>query len=42
VVAAATAMVIPRVGGEHAAHLDSLDELGAAAPLAEPGYAGKV
>jgi EmrB/QacA subfamily drug resistance transporter len=40
-VAAATAMIIPRVSGEHAAHLGAIEELGAAAPLGEPAYAGE-
>jgi EmrB/QacA subfamily drug resistance transporter len=40
-VAAATSMFIPRVSGEHAAHLSALDELAAAGPLAEPAYAGE-
>jgi len=40
-VASAMAMVIPRVTGEHAEHLSSLEELGSAGPLAEPAYAGR-
>jgi MFS family permease len=41
IVAAATAMFIPEVTGEHAAHLDAAGEIGAAGPLGEPAYAGE-
>jgi EmrB/QacA subfamily drug resistance transporter len=41
-VAAAIAMIIPRVTGPHAQHLGPVDELAAAAPLAEPAYAGRL
>ncbi|MCW2992224.1 MAG: transporter [Solirubrobacterales bacterium] len=40
-VAAAMAMIIPAVSGEHAPHLSALGELGAAGPLGEPAYAGE-
>ncbi|MFL5844371.1 MAG: MFS transporter [Solirubrobacteraceae bacterium] len=40
-IAAAMAMIIPTVTGEHAPHLDAVSELGAAAPLGEPAYAGE-
>lgn len=36
--AAASALLIPRVGGEHAEHLNLIEEIGAAVPLAEPIY----
>lgn len=39
--AAATAMFIPAVPGDHDEHLSAAEELGAAGPLAEPAYAGK-
>jgi MFS family permease len=40
ILAAAMAMLIPRVSGEHAAHLSALEEIGAASPLGEPAYEG--
>jgi EmrB/QacA subfamily drug resistance transporter len=40
-VAAATAMFIPAVPGEHDPHLSAAEELGAAGPLAEPAYVGR-
>jgi MFS family permease len=39
-IAAVTAMFIPKVPGEHDRHLSGVEEIGAAAPLAEPAYAG--
>jgi MFS family permease len=41
VVAAATAMFIPAVTGEHGPHLGGAAEVGAAGPLGEPAYAGE-
>jgi len=40
-VAAATAMFIPKPTGEHGPHLGAAEEAGAAGPLGEPAYAGE-